>query len=252
MTLLGPPTLLAPVGRAEPDDAQGWIEQGGLLALQAALALDPASLRQRLAGVERRDGAGKLNPRAGQPVHLTLGEGGSPARFLLDEIPAWVIGGGLLLALACEQPILTLHLPPDAARARHLLQEIVQGMERIHLVGADGWVRGAHLFLKTEPAPKEALDPVTAHLLTSVIAHGRDPGTTLLTLTHHSPVPYEVSLGPSVTTLLASLGFPTPPDSLILGEQRLDATHWHLPLTFAHFGRALGSGRLTLPHPSHP
>ncbi len=62
--------LLDPLGRAEPDDVQGWLEHGGALALQQALRLAPAALRRALAGVARRDGAGRLHLEAGQPASV--------------------------------------------------------------------------------------------------------------------------------------------------------------------------------------
>lgn len=241
------PTLLAPIGRAEPDDVQGWLEQGGLLALQQALVVPPPLLRQRLTGVERRDGTGRLTPRIGQPIQLTIGESGSPARFLIEEIPVWVIGGALVLALACETPTLTLPLPPDGA-VRSLLQAVVQQMEQVALIGTGGWLRGIQVVLGVGPEPGEALDPVTAHLLTSVISQGSEPGSTLLFI-NHAPLPYEVPLGQSLVALLDLLNLLTTPTHLVLGEQPLTVADWQKPLTFDHFGRALGSGRLTFSYP---
>ena len=34
-----------PIGRAEPDDVQGWLEQGGGMGLQRAWQMSPNTLR---------------------------------------------------------------------------------------------------------------------------------------------------------------------------------------------------------------
>jgi hypothetical protein len=242
--------LLAALGRAEPGEVQGWMETGGILALQRALAMDPAALRAALDGIARRDGRGLLSLQAGQPAHLnlTIGPAPDPTRLIVEELPVWLLGAALLLALACEQRVVTIHLTKAGRDHRALLDESRAAMQQLGIVGAGGWAGG----IRIEWSPDfldNGLDAVTALLLPVILWQHRDPGTTLLAASGAvgSPGVYEIPFGLPLRTFLYTWAGGVPPNvTLHLGERRLELSDLSKPLAFEHFGPALGSGRLTV------
>jgi hypothetical protein len=241
--------LLAPLGRAEPGDVRGWMENGGILALQRALAMDRAVLRAALNGVERRDGQGLLNLQAGQPAHLnlTIGPAPDPTRLIVEELPAWLLGAALLLALACEQREVKLCLANAGRDHRALLDESRAAMQQLGIVGAGGWAGGISIEWGHDFSD-DGLDAVTALLLPVVLWQHRDPGTTLLAASGAvgSPGVYEIPLGLPLRIFLYSWAGGVPTNAALhLGERRLEPSHLSKPLTFEQFGPALGSGQLT-------
>ncbi len=240
--------LLAPLGRAEPGDVRGWMENGGILALQRALAMDRAVLRAALNGVERRDGQGLLNLQAGQPAHLnlTIGPAPDPTRLIVEELPAWLLGAALLLALACEQRVVTVHLANAERDHRALMDESRAAMQQLGIVGTGGWAGGISIEWGSDFLD-DGLDAVTALLLPVVLWQHRDPGTTLLAASGAvgSPGVYEIPLGLPLRTFLYTWAGGVPPNgTLHLGERRLEPSDLSKPLTFEQFGPALGSGAL--------
>lgn len=240
--------LLAPLGRAEPGDVRGWMEHGGTLALQRALAMEPAALRGALNGLARRDGQGRLALQAGQPARVGVAIGPAPdvGRLVVEETPAWLLGGALLLALACEQKVVTLHLSGAVRAHRALLEETRAAMEQVGVVGLAGWAGGVQMEWSNEPT-RDALDAVTTLLLPVALWEHHDPGTTLLSVSGAvgSLGVYEVPLGLPLQTLLYSwAGGVASGATLYLGEQRLEPSDLSRPLTFEVFGTALGSEQL--------
>jgi hypothetical protein len=244
-----PRYLLAQLGRAEPGDVRGWMEHGGIGPLQRALAMEPAALREALNGIARRDGLGPLALRAGQAAQVRLAIGPAPdvGRLIVEELPAWLLGGALLLlALACEQRVVTLHLSGAEREHRVLLEETFAAMEQVGVTGASGWAGGIRMEWADAPLD-EALDTVTTLLLAVALWEHGDPGTTLLAVsgTVASAGVYEIPLGLPLRTFLYNwAGGVSAGATLFLGERQLEAGDLSRPLTFEAFGTAMGSGRL--------
>ncbi|MBA3534236.1 MAG: hypothetical protein H0T73_20135 [Ardenticatenales bacterium] len=244
--------FLAPLGRAEPDDMQGWMEQGGCLALQRALAMDGAALREALNGAKRRDGQGILSLEAGQPacVVLPLGPMAHPARLLVEELPAWLLEGAILLARACEQHRAILYLEQAQLSHRRLLEQVITSLTTLGVLGEAGWGGGVTVESRQSSPPLEVLDAVTTQLLPLLLWRRRDPGTTLLAVRGAvtAPAIYEIPLGLSTRQLVYQWagGVTTTHPLFTLGEQRVEGKELSIPLHFDHFGTALGSGHLTV------
>jgi hypothetical protein len=224
------------------------MENGGIPALQRALAMEPAAVRAALNGITRRDGWGLLNLQAGQPAHmnLTIGPTPDPTRLIVEELPAWLLGAALLLALACEQRVVTVRLANAGREHRALLDESRAAMQQLGVVGAGGWA-GRISIEWSHDFSDDGLDAVTALLLPIVLWQHRDPGTTLLAASGAvgSPGVYEIPLGLPLRTFLYSWAGGVPPNvTLHVGERHLEPSDLSKPLTFEQYGPALGSGRL--------
>jgi hypothetical protein len=225
------------------------MENGGILALQRALAMDPAALRAALNGIARRDGQGLLNLQAGQSAHLnlTIGPAPDPTRLIVEELSAWLLGAALLLALACEQRVVTIHRANAEREHRVLLDESRAAMQQLGIVGAGGWAGGITVEWDHDFSD-DGLDAVTALLLPVVLWQHRDPDTTLLSASGvvGSPGVYEIPFGLPLRTFLYTWAGGMPPNATLhVGERRLELSDLAKPLTFEQFGPALGSGRLT-------
>ncbi len=94
-------------------------------------------------------------------------------------MPLYLIEGALLLALACEQRVATLHLQGGSAAQRALLDEVGAELERLGILGAGGWAGGICLRVTDAVPPRGALDALTARVLPVALWQGGDPATTI-------------------------------------------------------------------------
>lgn len=240
--------ILAPVGRIEPDDVQGWLEQGGGMGLQRAWNLDPAVLRIQLGKIQRRDGQGmvKVMPRTSTTIEVNPA---SPIhRFIATEMPAFLIEGALIWARACEQAGVGIALGSDSA-IRTLWQEVLAEMARIGITGRTGWTQtDIHLIEQdVSDSAHFALDPLTTRVFPIVLWEGVDPPVTLLHTTGqftHQTI-YEIPPGLSLREFVFNWAGGIPLNGkLVLGGRLLERHEWNLPLTYEQWGIHLGAGVL--------
>ncbi len=234
--------LLAPVGRAEPDDVKAWFSHGGFVGVQAAWALPIAEVRRRLAPVQRRYGAGTIGEITDQPVSVEIAVPAA-ARMLAEETPAYMIEAALVWARACGQSNVTLCVAARDGEILHLLQEVGRRMTQYGIVGADGFTRTEVAIVAAQEPNPHALDAVTARLLPIVLWEGAEPPVTLVMVEGNiaSPGVYEIPIGTPLRDLLFNWagglkGSPT----VSLGGRMLDKAEWAIPLTPA----TLGNGRI--------
>jgi hypothetical protein len=242
--------ILAPIGRAEPDDVQGWLEQGGGLGLQLAWQMPPATLRTYLSRIQRRDGLGMVNATpqtATVSVHLP----NPTQRVIAAEMPTFIIEGALLWARACEQTAITIQMGRDTEMWA-LWREVIAELTRIGIVGRDGWT-GTEIHLA--PPPKTipnhpnsvAPDALTTRLFPFVLWEHADPPVTLLHTAGRFGTPslYEIPLGLTIREFVFNWAGGIPADgTLSLGERSLERKEWNLPLTYEQWGVELGAGVL--------
>jgi hypothetical protein len=240
--------ILAPVGRAEPDDVQGWLEQGGGMGLQIAWQMPPAMLRTHLNRIQRRDGHGTVTIKAGTTALVTLSVTHPVQRFIGMEMPIFIIEGALILARATEQHQVMIEIGAERAIQR-VWQEVLAKLERLGIIGQSGWTQTEiHLVATDSGNPGESslsLDALTARLFPIVLWERADPPVTLLytagRFPHHTL--YEVPLGLTVREFVFNWAGGIPLDSrLSLGGRVLEQHEWNLPLTYEQWGEALGAG----------
>jgi hypothetical protein len=242
--------ILAPVGRAEPHDVQGWLEQGGGMGLQIAWQMPPAQLRTRLTQIQRRDGLGMVKTTVA-PAAVTVQLPNPVHRFLATEMPAFVIEGALIWARACEQNRVTIHIGQNAEIGA-LWREVLSEMMSLGITGHRGWTATEiDLALPAETIANQkqplAPDALTARLLPIVLWERADPPVTLLHTTGiFSPnTLFEIPLGLSLREFAFQWAGGIPADArLSLGGRLLRRNQWDLPLTYEQWKTALGSGVL--------
>lgn len=238
--------ILAPIGRAEPDDVQGWLEQGGGMGLQVAWQMPPSTLRLYLSRIQRRDGLGMVNPTPRQSAVVTVSLSNLTHQFLAAEMPAFIIEGALIWARACEQSSVTIQMGRDT-ELWGLWQEVWAEMARVGVIGRDGWT-GMELHLTTDhhhtDTPPDAL---TTRLFPLVLWEHHDPPVTLLQSTGSfgTNTLYEIPLGLTVRDFAFNWvgGIPSN-GQLSLGGRILERQEWNLPLTYEQWGVNLGAGVL--------
>lgn len=242
------PWILAPLGRAEPDDIQGWLEHGGGLGLQVAWLLSPDALRTRLHGMERRDGRGTVAAVATSPAVITVDMTNPSHALLASELPAFILEGALVWARACEQSVVTVVMERDAV-VWHLWQEVLAHLTRWGVIGQKGWTQTEiHLMPSDPAATANTLDALTARLLPAMLWERRDVPVTLLKtagrFARHTI--HEIPLGLSIRDFVFQWAGGIPTDGvLMLGATQLEKRDWNLPLTYAQWGDDLGTGVLT-------
>jgi hypothetical protein len=240
------------LGAFEPDDVQGWLEHGGGLALQLALRMTALARRGRLNGIAQRDGRGPLAIREGQAakVMLRYGAGCRVDSFVVEELPAYLLEGALLLALAASQESVTLLVRGAPMAHIRLLGELLERMERYGITGEGGWSGVPAITLDNagdDAGADDALDAVTTLLLPVSLWHGQEPPTTLLGIEGAVQWPgvYEVILGRTVgEAITEALGSYPLPSRVRLGDCTLWPEQLSVPLTFESFDRELGSSHL--------
>lgn len=243
--------ILAPIGRAEPDDVQGWLEHGGGMGLQMAWRLPPISLRTSLSRIQRRDGLGMVQRVPQSPAALTVQLSNPAQRFIAAELPAFIIEGALIWARACEQASVTIHMGRDGDLWR-LWREILAEIERIGITGRGGWTgTKIHLAPPAETIAQQkhplALDALTARLLPLVLWEQQEPPVTLLYSAGAFGVNrlYEIPLGLTIREFAFNWAGGIPADGrLSLGGRILNRNEWNLPLTYEEWGIHLGAGVL--------
>jgi len=243
--------ILAPIGRAEPDDVQGWMEQGGGLGLQRAWHLPHATVRTYLSRIQRRDGLGMVQSTPHHPADIAVQLPNPPQRFLAAEMPTFIIEGALIWARACEQDTITIFMGRDA-ELWTLWREVIAELTRIGIVGREGWTgTEIHLAPPTDtianPNHPLAPDALTARLFPFVLWEHADPPATLLQTAGRfgTNTLYEIPLGLTVREFVFNWTGGIPADGqLSLGGRILERKDWNLPLTYDQWGVNLGSGVL--------
>jgi hypothetical protein len=242
--------ILAPVGRTEPDDVQGWLEQSGGMGLQIAWQMPPAQLRTRLIQIQRRDGRGTVTIKAGTAALVSQSLTHPVQRFIGSEMPAFIIEGALILARATEQHHVTIEIGAERAILR-VWQEVLAELERLGIIGQSGWTQtDIHLVATDSGKPIDfalSLDVLTARLFPIVLWEQSDPPVTLLYTAGRFPrhMLYEIPFGLTIREFVFNWAGGIPLDSkLSLGGRVLEQHEWNLPLTYEQWGASLGSGVL--------
>lgn len=199
-TIAGP--LLAPLGRAEPDDVRRWLELGGLLALQRAADMEREAARTLLRVVAPElEGAGPIavQPQPGEPPDVE--------RMLVREMPLWIVGGALLAAIALGRRTIRIALSSLDHEERRLFRQIVPRLTHIGIGRPGGLAAGITIELAVSPLPAPRLSALAAFQLVESFRQGRPPATTLVAVRGAGVRPgvIEVPLGTTVEALLSTL-----------------------------------------------
>ncbi len=239
--------ILSPVGRAEPDDVHGWLEQGGGLGLQMAWHMSPAALRLNLSRIQRRDGVGKVIPDVRTPAKIAVQLSNPVQRYLAAEMPALILEGALIWARACEQTSVTILIGQDSG-IRKLWQEVASQLVRIGVIGRNGWTKTGIEFLPESGVDiHSSPDALTTRLFPFVLWEHADPPVTLLYAAGNfgNTAVYEIPLGLTVRDFVFNWAGGIPADGrLSLGGRLLQRTEWNLPFSYEPFGVNPGIGVL--------
>ncbi|MDQ2683620.1 MAG: hypothetical protein M3Y37_08850 [Chloroflexota bacterium] len=245
------PLILHPLGRAEPNDLQGWLEHGGGLGLQMAWQLSPAELRARLSHLRRRDGLGLLETTPIPEAVVRIDLSNPVQRALAEEMPAYIIEGALIWARACESAHVLVRMAGDTA-VQDLWREVLAAFRALAVVGETSWT-GVDLTLAEGPDGEQAEneaqapDARTVRIMPLVLWEHVDPPVTLIQTAGKfgSNGFYEIPLGLTIREFAFQWAGGVPLDgTLVLGGRMLTKSEWQLPLTYEEWGADLGWGLL--------
>lgn len=243
------PLILEPLGRTEPNDIQGWFEQGGALGLQMAWQLSATELRARLSHVRRRDGRGLLETTPVPRAIITIDPQNPVQRFITSELPAFVLEGALIWARACEEETVKLRLGADGPLLS-LMKEVVAQFKKLGIAGRRSWSGVQVRLLSTDARPlreQQVPDARTARILPLVLREHADPTVTLIKTTGRFGQcgVFEIPFGITVREFAFGWAGGIPSEgTMTLGGRTLARSEWDLPLTYDVWGESLGWGVL--------